>query len=84
MSNQIKYPRPGDKWEDGVCVASGWINDDNIGVLYIQPVPGTYYVISEYMYSPVGWKRTSQVATHENIVPAARDFNDIYAFWFGN
>lgn len=78
-----RFPLPGQPFDDGITVASGWVDDSHIGVLTIVDEPGAYYRIGGYRRAGNGWECHWVIAA-ENIVPAARIFNDEFGFWGGN
>lgn len=78
-----EFPMPGTEFDGGITVASGWVDDDHIGVLLIYPDrPGEFYAIGEYRLAGGSWEQTWGTVD-SNIVPAARAFDDQFGFWAG-
>lgn len=75
------FPMPGDEFDDGIVVASGWNDDNHIGVMLIHPKRvGEFYSIGEYRIAGDQWEQMWG-ETHSNIVPTTHRFYETFGFW---
>lgn len=75
-----ELPLPGDEFDGGIVLGSGFVADHLIGLLLMYPEkPGQYYAVGEYNLENY---RNIWSAVYENIVPAAAAFAD-FEFWGG-
>ena len=78
-------PLPGERIDGRVVIASGWHRDDVIAVLSLNSSK-PYYRIDEFPVVPEdeeGTKLFHYSDEFENIVPAAREFDERFGLWAG-
>lgn len=76
-------PRPGERFDDSIVIASCYIDDDRIGLLRLHDDrPGFYYEVTEYRPAGDGWETTWAVG-YENIIPAVVGYDNQFGPWGG-